>query len=147
MRGNRHLLARALMLGTLGASLPGAASAARPTITIGEVSARAPGVDMTTGLPLRMLIEQETGGLEIDQPRRADRYVFSASLVRLDAHASREGSRASCVVSGALRRAGSGALLATMRGSGTVDDDRSAIEGARMKALEVAVHAAIRRLP
>ena len=82
-----------------------------------------------------------------DTARRGDAYVLSASLVRLDARESRDGARASCVVSATLRQARTGTLLAMMRGSGTAEDDRNMLEGAKERALEAAVYGAVRRLP
>jgi hypothetical protein len=135
------------LLALLGASFAVDADAGRATIRVGEVSARVSGADSTTEGTLRTLVAREIGRLELDQPSRADAYILSASLVRLEAGTSSAGSRATCVVSATLRRAGTGALLAMMRGSGTAEDDRSALEGAKARALEAAVHGAVRRVP
>jgi hypothetical protein len=147
MRGRTHLLARGLLLALLGSSVSREADAGRSTIRVGEVSARVAGADATTEGTLRALVAREIGRLELDHPTRPDAYVLSASLVRLDARTSSEGSRATCVVSATLRRAGTGVLLAMMRGSGTAEDERSALEGAKARALEAAVHGAVRRVP
>jgi len=144
---HRRLLARALLLALLGASSTGNASEARPAIVVGEVSAGAVGADGATLDLFRWLVEREIGRLDLDQPRRPTTYVFSAALVRLDTRASRDGASAICIVSGALRRANSGAIVALLHGSGAVDGDRGALPGTKAKALEVAVHGAVRRLP
>ncbi len=126
---------------------PEAADAARPTIALGEVSAKVAGEGPATEGVLRALVAREIGRLEIDHPNRPESYVLSASLVRLDASTSRSGTRATCVVAATLRRAGSGALLAMMRGSGVAEDERGAVDGAKSRALEAAVHGAVRRVP
>jgi hypothetical protein len=147
MRHRRWFAKAILFAAVFGASRVGTASEARPAIVVGEVSgSRAGADDATLGL-LRRLVEREIGRLELDHPTRPVSYVFSASLERLDTQSSREGSRAVCIVSGALRRAGSGAIVALMRGSGAVDGDKAGLPGTRARALEVAVHGAVRRLP
>ncbi len=120
--------------------------ARRPTIAIGEVRARVHGADRAMEATLRTLVSQEIARLDVDHVRHADSYVFSASLVRMDAESSRQGSRASCVVSGVLRRAHEGALLAVTRGSGLVEDERF-LDVAKEQALEAAVHGAVKRVP
>ena len=144
---HRRLLARGLLLALFGSSSTGNASEARPAIVVGEVSARAAGADGATLDLFRWLVEREIGRLELDQPRKPVTYVFSASLVRLDTRASRDGASAICIVSGALRRATNGTIVAVLHGSGAVDGDRSALNGTKAKALEVAVHGAVQRLP
>ena len=143
---HRRLLARGLLLALFGSSST-SASEARAAIVVGEVSARTAGADGATLDLFRWLVEREIGRLPLDQPRKPTTYVFSASLVRLDTRASRDGASAICIVSGALRRANSGAIVALLHGSGAVDGDRSALNGTKAKALEVAVHGAIQRLP
>jgi len=144
---HRRLFARALLLGVFVALRTGSASEARASITVGEISAPSLEEDVSTLDLFRFLVEKEIGRLELDRAAKPTSYVFSASLVRLDAHASRDGSMAVCIVSGALRRASSGTIVAVMRGTSSVDGDRGALPGTKARALEVAVHGAVRHVP
>jgi hypothetical protein len=123
------------------------AAEVHPSIVVGEISVQESEADGATLDLFRWLVEKEIRHLELDHATKPTNYVFSASLVRLDAHASHDGSSAVCIVSGALRRASSGALVAVMHGTGSVDGDRGALPGTRARALEVAVHGAVRHLP
>jgi hypothetical protein len=116
-------------------------------ITIGEVTARVEGADAQTEATLRGLVQREIDGLELKRCKRHETFVFSASLLKLDAKTSREGSRVSTVVSGSLRSAATGALLATMRGSAVVEDDKTVLERAKFRSLQSAVHGAVKDLP
>lgn len=122
------------------------AGAGRPVVVVGEVSARMAGAPAETERALRALVTREVAGLELEGQRGAS-YVLSASLVRLESRSSAAGAEATCVVAATLRRAGSGAILATIRGRGRAEDEPAAIEGARARALEAAVHGAVRRVP
>jgi hypothetical protein len=147
MHARRNFFSRIVVIATFAMCGSLDAHAGRPTITLGEVSAKVAGEGPATESVLRALVAREIGRLQIDHPSRPESYVFSASLVRLEARSSHQGTRATCVVSGTLRRAGSGALLAMMRGSGVAEDERGALEGAKTRALEAAVHGAVRRVP
>src|SRR5689334_14506959 len=145
MHPHRSLLG-ALSLSCLLAASSTLASPGSPApIIVGEVTVGE--LDRSTLGLFRTLVEREIGHLELDRGPRPQGYVFSASLVRLDARATHGGSHASCVVAGALRRAGSGAIVALMHGSGSVDGDRGSLTAIRERALEVAVHGAVRRVP
>ncbi len=144
---HRRMFTRALLASVLGAASTVFAAEAHPSIVVGEVSARASDADVATLDLFRWLVEKEIGHLELDHAAKPESYVFSASLVRLDARASHDGSSAICVVSGALRRANSGTIVAVMHGTGSVDGERGALPGTRVRALEVAVHGAVRHLP
>ena len=150
LRRCRSLLGPSLVLLVLLAielSLSPNASAHGPTITMGEISARVAGADPRTERALRTLVSRELDHIRLDAAGRDESYVFSASLVRFDANTSRDGSRATCVVSGVLRKASSGAIVAMMQGRGAAEDDRDALEGAKSRALEAAVHGAVRHVP
>jgi hypothetical protein len=116
-------------------------------ITIGEITARVEGADAQTEATLRRLVQREIDDLELKRCKRHETFVFSASLIKLDAKTSREGARVSSVVSGTLRSAATGALLATMRGSAVVEDDKTVLEKAKFRSLQTAVHGAIKDVP
>jgi hypothetical protein len=118
-----------------------------PVISVGEVTVKSAGADVAMERRLRFFLGREIDRLKLDTVHRGDVYVVSASLVRLEARESRDGARASCVVSATLRQARTGTLLAMMRGSGIAEDDHDMLEGAKERALEAAVYGAVRRLP
>jgi len=129
------------------ATLSARVAAVSPTVAVGEVSAHVAGADASTETVLRGLVTREIQHLRLDQSRRDEGYVFSASLVKFDARATRDGARATCVVSGVLRRAGSGAIVAMMQGRGAAEDGRTALASVKAEALEAAVRGAVRHLP
>lgn len=138
---------RALLMVVSSTCFSAKVDARPPSISLGEVTVKSAGADAPTEQKLRFLLGREIGRLRLDTSHRSDAYVVSASLVRLDARESRDGTRASCVVSATLRQARTGTLLAMMRGSGTAEDDHDMLEGAKERALEAAVYGAVRRLP
>src|SRR5262249_3695557 len=111
---HRRFVARALALGVLVALRIGSAAEAHPSISVGEISANGPAADGPTLDLFRFLVEKEIAHLELDHATKPTHYVFSASLLRLDARATHDGSNALCVVSGTLRRENSGAIIAVM---------------------------------
>jgi hypothetical protein len=140
-------VARALLMVVSSTCFSAKVEARPPSISVGEVTVRSVGGDAPTERKLRFLLGREIDRLRLDMTHRGESYVLSASLVRLDARESPDGTRASCVVSATLRQARTGTLLAMMRGSGTAEDDRDMLEGAKQRALEAAVYGAVRRLP
>lgn len=138
---------RALLVVTSWICFSERVEARHPTVSVGEVTVKFAGADASTEQRLRFLLGREIDRLRIDSERRQDRYVLSASLVRMDARESKDGARVNCVVSATLRQARTGTLQAMLRGSGTAEDDRDAINGAKERALEAAVYGAVRRLP
>src|SRR6185503_8874870 len=110
---------RALLMVVSSTCFSAKVDARPPSISLGEVTVKSAGADAPTEQKLRFLLGREIGRLRLDTSHRSDAYVVSASLVRLDARESRDGTRASCVVSATLRQARTGTLLAMMRGSGT----------------------------
>jgi hypothetical protein len=148
-RGSLFNVARAALILVLSTSYSAKVEARPPSIALGEVTVKSAGGDAPTERRLRFLLGREIDRLRLDTSasHRGESYVLSASLVRLEARESRDGSRASCVVSATLRQARTGTLLVMMRGSGTAVDDRDMLEGAKERALEAAVYGAVRRLP
>jgi hypothetical protein len=139
--------ARALLVILSSTCFSAKVHARPPTVSVGEVTVKSIGADAATEQRLRFFLGREIDRLRLDTSRRGDAYVLSVSLVRLEARESRDGTRANCVVSATLRQAKTGTLLAMMRGSGTAEDDRNMLEGAKERALEAAVYGAVRRLP
>ncbi|HVU04728.1 MAG TPA: hypothetical protein VHE30_23410 [Polyangiaceae bacterium] len=148
MRGRRRArFGLTLALLSAAALIAPRLSARPPTVAVGEVSVKSAGADAATELVLRELVQREIGRLRLDEGRRDAAFVFSASLVRLEARDDANGAEATCVVSGTLRRAGSGVLVALLQGRGAAEDERGARDSARVHAMEAAVAGAVRRLP
>lgn len=123
------------------------AHASHSAIRLGEVTTRAAGADARVEREFRTLLVRELEKLTMGTTHRKEQYVLSASLVRLDARESADASRATCVVSATLRLASGGVLIAMMRGRGTAEDERGALDEAVSHALEAAVHGAVVRVP
>lgn len=121
--------------------------AAGSTIRLGEVTTKTAGASARVERQFRALLAREIDRITTNTARREEQYVLSASLVRLEARESADASRATCVVSATLRRASGGVLVAMMRGRGTAEDDRGALDDAVSHALEAAVHGAVVRVP
>jgi hypothetical protein len=113
-----------------------------PVVAVGEVTAS----DAHTATELRTMVSEEIQRLDVARATNHDRYVFSAAVVRLEASPRQAGARASSVVSGTLRKAGSGAIVAVTRGSARAEDEHGTVETVRSEALAAAVHGAVRRV-
>jgi hypothetical protein len=93
---------------------------------------------------LRSLFRAELASAEFSRVRTTERYVLSATLVRLDTVQSAESARATCVVSVAILRDGS-TLHALVSGRATAEEAKA--PEARSDALRAAVHSAMVRVP
>lgn len=138
---------RALAIIAFGSALSFDVRADGPRVRVGEVTARGARADARVTRELRALLVREIGRLTTGSVRREGDYVLAASLVRVDARASAEAARATCVVSATLRHARSGVLVAMMHGQGAAEDEPGALDEAVSHALEAAVHGAVARVP
>jgi len=93
---------------------------------------------------LRSLLRTELASAEFARVRTSERYVISATLVRLDSVQSAEAARATCVVSVAILRDGS-ILHALINGRAIAEEN--SVPAARSDALRAAVHSAMVRVP
>jgi hypothetical protein len=93
---------------------------------------------------LRSLLRAELASAEFSGIRTSERYVLSATLVRLDSVQSADAARATCVVSVAVLRDGS-TLHALVNGRATAEGTEAPV--ARRDALRAAVHSAMVRVP
>jgi hypothetical protein len=119
-----------------------------PRVTIGEITARAAGADApNTETMLRAMVAREIEELRLERCKKNESFVLSLSLVKFNATTSRSGAHVSSTVSGTLRSATTGALLASMRGSGTVEDNTPVIDKAKARSLQTAVHGALAHVP
>jgi hypothetical protein len=93
---------------------------------------------------LRSLLRAELASAEFSRVRTNQRYVLSATLMRLDSVQSAESARATCVLSVAILRDGS-TLHALIHGRATAEEAKA--PAARSDALRAAVHSAMTRVP
>ncbi len=93
---------------------------------------------------LRSLLRAELASAEFSRVKTNERYVLSATLVRLDSVQSLESARATCVVSVAILRDRS-TLYALVQGRATAEEAQA--PAARSDALRAAVHSAMVRVP
>jgi len=93
---------------------------------------------------LRSLLRAELASSEFLRVKTNQRYVLSATLVRLDSVQSADAARATCVVSVAVLREGS-TLHALINGRATAEEAKA--PAARSDALRAAVHSAMARVP
>jgi hypothetical protein len=121
------------------------AHAARRVVTLGEVSA--PGAEAAQTTRFRTIVKEELGALDLERARSREHFVLSASLVRLEALASKDQGEASCVVSVSLRRRTGGALVAILRGSARAQVAEDEVDGDNEPVVRAAVRSALGRLP
>jgi hypothetical protein len=147
MANHANVFIGVVLLGGLFMSSASDASADLRAISVGEVSARAAGADPATENLFRSFVTREVDRLDVAPPPHGEAYVFSASLVRFDTVTSNDATRAVSVVSGTLRRASTGALVAFTQGRGSAESVRGKLDSAKMDALAAAVHGAVKQVP
>jgi len=136
-RGAASLLALALLLGSEHAPA-GEIPIFLGTIGVGKAK---PEVEVE----LRALFRAELASAEFSRVKTNERYVLSATLVRLDSVQSSDSARATCVVSVAILRRDGATLYALIHGRAIAEEAEA--HGARSGALRGAVHSAMLRVP
>jgi hypothetical protein len=131
-----------VMFAALGL-VPATSRAAEPPVELGEVSASTPAGEFTE--PLRSALTAGIAGAVSVRPR--ERFILSATLVRLDAERVGKGARATAAVSLVLRRAREHSLHAILKGQATAEETHGSMSETREDALRAAVSSALRRLP
>ena len=102
---------------------------------------------------LRSRMREELSSAEFAAVRTNERYMLSATLVRLDSVLSSDSVRATCVVSVAVLRDGGSTLYAVVHGRASATSATSATDAkaqagsAQSDALRAAVHSAMVRIP
>jgi hypothetical protein len=124
--------------------LSSSAPAEAPGVSIGAVSARAPGGDYAR--TLKQALNDELSQAALPAKGRRQSFVLDATLLKLTAEKNRDTARATAVVSVVLRRARDSTLHAMLSGRATAEDAAS-IEATRETALRAAVRSALRGLP
>jgi hypothetical protein len=118
------------------------AHAADPPVTVGEVGTRVTRPDLDLVSVVRKAFERELRSLDIKA--RRERYVLSASLVRLDGGVA-GAAGTECLISAVLRDKKSGAIRAMIEGTARADG-RASTETA-IGTVEAAVHGAAKAVP
>jgi hypothetical protein len=96
---------------------------------------------------LRSLLSAELSATDFAQVKTHERYVLSATLVRLDSVVASDSVRATCVLSVALLRDQGATLHAVISGHATAEESKGHAGEAQTDALRAAVHSAITRVP
>ena len=96
---------------------------------------------------LRSLLKAELSSTDFTGIKSGERYVLSATLVRLDSVQSTDTVRATCVVSVALTRDRGATLYALIHGRATAEEAKTHAAAAQSDALRAAVHSAMVRVP
>ena len=96
---------------------------------------------------LRSLLRAELSSDDFARIKSKERYMLSATIVRLDSVQSNDSVRATCVVSVALLRDNGSTLYAIIHGRATVDEAKAHVDIAQSDALRAAVHSAMVRVP
>ncbi len=124
-------------------AVPGTSDAGEPVVAVGEVRGSTPAGEFSA--PFKSLLSEAIARAELGSPR--EKFVLSATLVRLEAEQVGHGARASASVSLVLRRAREQTLYAVLSGRATAEAAESSVSEAREDALLAAVRSAISRLP
>jgi hypothetical protein len=141
MQVSKWCVASALALGV--ALAPAPAPAVEVPVFLGDV-----GVGKQTPevrAQLRSLLSAELSATDFAQVKTHERFVLSATLVRLDSVVASDSVRATCVLSVALLRDHGATLHAVIRGRATAEESKAS--EAQSDALRAAVHSAITRVP
>ena len=93
---------------------------------------------------LRSLLRAELASADFARVKTRERYILSATLLRLDSVQSPESARATCVISVAVLRNGA-TLHALINGRATAEEAQA--PAAKRDALRAAVHSAMARVP
>ena len=96
---------------------------------------------------LRSLLRAELSSDEFARIKSKERYMLSATIVRLDSVQSNDSVRATCVVSVALLRDNGSTLYAVIHGRATAEEAKAHVDIAQSDALRAAVHSAMIRVP
>jgi len=145
----RGLLATWLGLTLLGVPNVPTAAAARAPVSVGDVTVAVNGADATPelrGALRRALIDEldelAKTGISLRHP-----LVVSATLTKLLSERHAERTKATAVISLALRRADDQVLFAELRGRASAEESAGNLASVRSAALRGAVRGAIGRLP
>jgi len=133
--------ALALTLALVSSSAP----AFEVPVLIGDVGVGKQVPDLRS--EMRAMLSEELATTNFANVKTRERFLLSATLVRLDSIVDRDSVRSTCVVSVALLRDKGATLHAVIRGHATAEEAKGRVESAQSDALRAAVHSAITRVP
>jgi len=125
--------------------VPGRAPAFEVPVLIGDVGVAQRVPDLRS--EMRAMLNEELAAADFAHVKTRERFVLSATLVRLDNVVERDSVRSTCDVSVALLRDKGATLHALIRGRATAEEGKGQVESAQSDALRAAVHSAITRVP
>jgi hypothetical protein len=121
------------------------AGAGQTPLALGKVTTRRDSKSLESAF--KAAVERELAGINLSALKPADRYVLSASLVKMDTLADGDRTHTTCVVSAVLTRQRGGALHAIISGRARVEDASAKTRSAELSAMRAAVHNALIRVP
>lgn len=127
------------------ALVPARAPAVEVPVLIGDVGVAKQMPDLRA--QLRTMLGEELAATDFANVKTHERFLLSATLVKLDNVVERDSVRSTCVVSVALLRDKGATLHAVIRGRATAEEAKAHIDAAQSDALRAAVHSAITRVP
>lgn len=136
------------LIGVIACAWAGTAEAGSSAkVSLGEVNARGASGNASLERLFESSVERELSRLDLSRARSADRFVLSATLLKVGSRKDAEGAQARAVVSATLRRARGGQLHAIVRGSARATDASKASRDAERAAVRAAVRSALGRVP
>jgi hypothetical protein len=121
------------------------ADAGQSALALGKVTT--PRDSKSLESAFKTAVQRELAGIDLTAVKPADRYVLSASLVKMETSADGDRARTTCVVSATLTKQRGGALHAIINGRARVEDAPAETRSAELTALRAAVHNALVRVP
>ena len=134
----------ALVAGAL--ALAPAADAGERPVKLERVTANGPEARKLEPA-FRDAVITELGRVDLSGVDSRERFLLSASLVKMQTQADRDQTSVSCQVKATLRRQRGGALHAVLSGRARVEDGPERQRAAELLAMQAAVRSAIRRVP
>lgn len=142
---SRAVIRAALIAAAL--TLSPAASGSTAPVALGRTTLGAETRGAEARDAFRGVVAHELDELALERVRASDRFVLSATLMRLEVASRDDETEATCVVSVTLSRARGGALHAIIRGRARAVDAPSRARDAGLAALTHAVRSAMRQVP
>ena len=121
------------------------AGAGQSPLALGKVTIRRDSKALENAF--RNAVERELAGIDLSTVKPADRYVLSASLVKIETSADGDRARTTCVVSATLTKERGGALHAIISGRARVEDAPAQARSTELTAMRAAVHNVLIRVP
>jgi hypothetical protein len=132
-----------LLLITAALALAAPTVAKPPPVTVGKITSESP-APPDASRELKAALEREIGGMDLSAAR--ERYVLTASIVKLQTVTDSDRVESTCVVSAELSRK-SGTLRAVLSGKARATDGKHGARAAQLAAIQGAARSAVKGLP